>query len=83
LDWLLILAWAALLIGVAAAAFIYARSPSFWITFCAALFQKLWPYIWAFVSKRKSAEDEAAWRKEQLTKANPQPMPSKFPKRER
>jgi hypothetical protein len=83
LDWLLILAWVAVLLGIAAAAFIYARSPSFWITFGVALFHKLWPYLWRFVSKRMTPEDEAAWRKEQLTKANPQPMPSKHPKRDR
>jgi hypothetical protein len=85
-DWLYILAWAALLLGIAAAGFIYARHPSFWVLFGAALFQKFWPQIWALVStlaRRKSAEDEAAWRREQLTKPTSQPMPSKFRKRER
>jgi hypothetical protein len=83
MDWLYILAWVALLIGIAGAACIYARSPSFWVLFGAALFNKFWPYIWRFVSKRMTPEEEAAWRREQLTKPNSQPMPSKFPKRER
>lgn len=67
MDWLLILAWVALLIGVAGAGFIYARSPSFWITFSVALFKKLWPFVWNEVSRRKSPEDEAKWREEYLS----------------
>jgi hypothetical protein len=82
-TWIDILVWAALLIGIAAGGYIVARHPAFWISFGTQLFWKIWPYVWPIISKRMTPEEEAAWRKEQLTKPNPQPMPSKFPKRDR
>lgn len=63
----MVLAWVAVLLGIAAAAFIYARSPSFWITFGVALFKKLWPFVWSEISRRKSPEAEAKWREEYLS----------------
>lgn len=83
MDWPLVIAWALFACGLIAGGFIFARSPKFWVGFGLHVFGRLWPHIWAFVSKRKSAEDEADWRHDQLTKPNPGVMPSKFPKRDR
>lgn len=83
MDWFLVIAWACVGLGLFAGAYVFARNPASWVAAAMLIFDKMLPAIWAFVSKRKSAEDEAAWRKEQLTKPNPQPMPSKFPKRDR
>jgi hypothetical protein len=83
MDWLLILAWVVVLAGIFCAGFIYARSPTFWITFGAALIKKLAPFIWAFISKRMSPEEEAKWREEQKNSANPPGMRSRFPRRDK
>jgi len=49
-------------LGLIAGAFLFARRPEFWIEFGYRLFQRLWPFVWAFVSKRMSPEDEKAMR---------------------
>jgi hypothetical protein len=67
MDWPLIIAWGLIGLGLFAGAFIYARNPAFWVSFAIAAFWKLWPHLWGFVSKRKSPEEEAEWRREQLS----------------
>jgi hypothetical protein len=47
------------------------------------LWNQLVPVIWRAISKRMSPEEEAKWRKEQSTSANPPGMKTKFPKRDR
>jgi len=73
MDWMLVTAWVAICIGLAAAVFIYARNPAFWVNAVIFIFWKIWPLIWAFVSKRKSPEEEEKWRKEQLSGVKPPP----------
>jgi len=46
-----------------AGAFFVAQRPSFWIEFGSRLGKALLPLAWRYVSKRMSAEEEAAWRK--------------------
>ena len=53
---------AAVWIGVAAAAFLVARSPEFWFGLARIIVAQSWPIIWAVVSKRKSPEAEAEIR---------------------
>ena len=50
---------AAVIVGVAAAGFLVARSPTFWLGLVTLIWSRLWPIIWAVVSKRKSPEQEA------------------------
>jgi hypothetical protein len=57
----------AVLLGVGSAAFLVMRSPAFWGDVGKELFSKAWPMIWAVLSKRMSPEEEAKWRKEQLS----------------
>lgn len=38
-----------------------------------AVWRELWPVIWRLVSKRKSPEEEAEWRREQLSGIKPPP----------
>ena len=79
MNWPEAIAYTLVGIGLVAGAFLFARRPSFWIEFGVRIFEALLPAI----LKRKSAEDEAKWRRDQLTKPNPQPMPSRHPKRDR
>lgn len=52
-------AFAVVLAGLAAGAFIVAQRPAFWIEFGTRLLQRLGPEIIAFILKRKSPEAEA------------------------
>ena len=49
-------------LGLFAGAFLFARRPAFWIEFGARLFGRLWPSVWAYISKRMPPEEEAEWR---------------------
>lgn len=71
MNWTDAVLWTAFIIGAAAAGFIFARRPSFWIEFGMVMAKKLWPLIWAYVSKRKSPEDEAKWRDQKKTGEEP------------
>ena len=62
MAWTEVALWAAFLIGMAAAGFIFARRPAFWIMFGSELFKRLWPYVMAFVLKRMDAETEERMR---------------------
>lgn len=53
---------AAVLIGVGAAAFLVMRSPAFWYDVGAQFASKAWPAIFALLTKRMPADEEAAWR---------------------
>lgn len=53
---------AAAILGFAAGGFLVARSPSFWVGLGMVLFKAILPVI----MKRKTPEEEAAWRKEEL-----------------
>jgi hypothetical protein len=55
----------AVLIGVGAASFLVMRTPAFWGEVIKELATKAWPQIWAILSKRMPAEQEAEWRKSQ------------------
>ena len=57
---------AAVLIGVAAAAFLVMRSPAFWADAGKQLAAALLPAIVRVVTKRMPPEEEAEWRREQL-----------------
>ena len=57
-DLPIVLASAAILIGLAGALFVFASQPAFWIK--AALY--VFPYIVKAMLKRMSPEDEAMWR---------------------
>lgn len=50
-------------LGLFAGAFLFARRPAFWIEFSGRLCSRLWPYVWAYISKRMTPEEEAEWRK--------------------
>jgi hypothetical protein len=67
MEWPVVIAWTLLGLGLLGGGIIFARSPTFWIDMTTALFWKAWPEI----SKRMSPEDEAAWRKEQLSGVKP------------
>ena len=54
---------AAVLIGVAAAAFLVMRSPAFWADAGKQLFNAILPEVIRVVSKRMTPEEEAEWRK--------------------
>ena len=54
---------AAVLIGVAAAAFLVMRSPSFWADAGKQLFNAILPEVIHVVSKRMTPEEESEWRK--------------------
>jgi len=82
-KWLTIALIGAVLVGIAAGIALIMQNPNFWLGIGYAMLTAALPVVWAFVSKRMSPEKEAAWRREQITQANPQPMPSKFPKRDR
>ena len=55
----------AVLIGVGAASFLVMRTPAFWGEVISELATKAWPQIWAVLSKRMPADQEAEWRKAQ------------------
>jgi len=57
-----LLLYAAVLIGVAAAGYLVARSPQFWVGLAMVVGQRLWPLMLKMFA-RKSPEDEVAWRK--------------------
>lgn len=50
-------------LGLVAAVVLYARRPDFWIEFGWRVFQRLWPFIWKYISKRMTPEEEAAMQK--------------------
>ena len=54
---------AAVLIGVAAAAFLVMRSPAFWADAGRQLFNAIMPEVIRVVSKRMTPEEEAEWRR--------------------
>jgi hypothetical protein len=54
--------WSAFLIGVAAAGFIVARRPAFWVELGLYMAKKLWPLILGYVLKRNDAETEERMR---------------------
>jgi hypothetical protein len=56
----------AVVIAAAAGAFSFFRSPGAYITIGGAVWQKLTPIIFAYITKRMKPEEEAAWRKCQL-----------------
>lgn len=58
-------------VGLIAGAVLVAQRPSFWIGFGQRLLAIALPFIWKFIAKRMSPEDEAKWRKEQLTGVKP------------
>ena len=64
IDYLL---YAAALIGVAAAAFIVARSPAFWFGLAKVATMALLP----FAMKRKPPDEEALWREAVLRGEDP------------
>ena len=57
------IAYTLVAIGLVAAVIIYARQPSFWIEFGWRVFVKLAPYIWKYIAKRMTPEEEAAMQK--------------------
>lgn len=63
MNWLEIAAIALVCLGLAAGAFLFARRPEFWIEFGYRLFQRLWPLVWAFMSKPESPETRKARQK--------------------
>ncbi len=66
MDWMSVLAVLVFFIGVGAAGFIVARSPSFWIGFVKELIFRFGPLVVKFILKRKSPEEEKKWRDEYL-----------------
>lgn len=53
------------LVGIGGASFLVFRSPAFWGDVVSELATKAWPQIWAVLSKRMPADQEAEWRKAQ------------------
>jgi len=53
-NWLEIAAIALVCLGLVAGAFLFARRPEFWIEFGYRLFERLWPFVWRFVSRPES-----------------------------
>jgi hypothetical protein len=71
------LVWGAFLVGFflvggSLAYYVY-RNPIKLIGLGTALAKAAWPYLRAFVLKRMSPEEEAKWRREQLTGVKPPP----------
>lgn len=62
MSWLEIAALAVLLLGVGAGGYLVAQRPTFWVGLGSVLLQKAWPYISAYVSRRMTPEEEAAFR---------------------
>jgi hypothetical protein len=56
------IAFAVVLLGPGAGAFLVAQRPSFWIEFGGRLGNALLPLAWRYVSKRMPPEEEAEWR---------------------
>jgi hypothetical protein len=64
-------------IGLAAGAFLVARSPSFWIDFGKELFSRLWPLLVDYImnNRPKSPEEWEEWR--ELSSMKPKEMSAK------
>lgn len=65
-DWPTILAFGAILIGLAAGVFVYARSPIFWLNMATAFA----PIVLKVILKRMPPDEEAEWRHLQLSGAS-------------
>ncbi len=64
MDWWSVLLGLAAFIGIACAAFLVARSPSFWVGVAWEILSKLWPYLlWFMKNRPKSEEEWADWRR--------------------
>jgi hypothetical protein len=62
MTWLEVALIAAVIVGVGAAGFLVAQRPAFWLDMGRELFKRLWPYIFAYVTKRMDAETEERMR---------------------
>lgn len=63
MDWISVLCIVAVLAGLFAGAAMVARSPTFWVGLGVAVFRAGFPFVAAYVAKRMTPEEEAAWRK--------------------
>jgi hypothetical protein len=57
--------------------------PDFWYGLGKLVWADLWPRLGKMVLGRMSPAEEAGWRHEQLTSANPPGMRSRHPRRDR
>lgn len=71
MNWIEIALVGAVFVGLACGAALVARSPTFWVGVTTVALKAAVPYIWAYVSKRMTPEEEAQWRHEQMTGVNP------------
>ena len=62
MSWQEGVAFAVVLLGLGAGAFLMAQRPSFWIEFGRRLGKILLPLAWRYVSRRMPPEEEAEWR---------------------
>ena len=67
MNWIDAVLLLAAVIGLILGGILVARSPSFWFQVGAIALDKLKPVIIAYIVKRMPPEDEAAWRKCELS----------------
>ena len=65
MNWIEIALVGAVFVGLACGAALVARSPTFWVGITTVAIKAAFPYIWLFVSKRMTPEEERAWRHDQ------------------
>lgn len=83
MSWVEVAGIVLICLGLIGGGALVAQRPSFWVEFGGRIITALTPIIWKFVSKRMTPEEEAKWRHEQITSANPPGMKSKFPRRDK
>jgi hypothetical protein len=61
-SWQEAVATVVILLGLGAGAYMVAQRPAFWIEFGSRVIRRLWPLMFAYMTKRMSPEDEARMR---------------------
>lgn len=62
MHWQEYLAIALVLLGLVAGGYIAAQRPAFWMEFGTRLLKAIWPFLFAYVTKRMDPKTEKAWR---------------------